>query len=152
MNDRPHLAMDPQQLAERCAEAMMARDPASLRLGMALVEIGPGYARLRMTVSETMINGHQTCHGGYLFTLADSSFAFACNTYNQVTVASGAAIEFLAPAYLGEVLTAVAEERSRAGRTGVYDVRVTNQDDKAIALFRGKSYRLKGTLLDGSGE
>ena len=153
MTDTPATStMDPQLRAERSAEVMMSRDPASQRLGMVLEEIRPGYARMRMTVGENMINGHKICHGGYVFTLADSSFAFACNTYNRVTVAAGAAIDYLAPAYLDDVLTAVAEERSLAGRTGVYDVVISNQDNKRIALFRGKSYRIQGTLFPESNE
>lgn len=137
-----------EHIATRSAEVMWSQDLASQKLGMSLIEVRPGYAHMQMTVNEQMINGHKTCHGGYLFTLADSAFAFACNTYNQVTVAASASIDFLAPAWLGDVLTAEAQERSRAGRTGVYDVLIRNQNDQQIALFRGKSYRIKGTLFD----
>ena len=100
-----------------------------------------------MTVRHDMLNGHATCHGGFIFTLADSAFAFACNSYNLTTVASGCTIEFVAPAREGDVLTATATERSASGRTGVYDIDVTNQDNAAIAFFRGKSYRIKGHVL-----
>ena len=115
-------------------------------------EVRPGYARLRMTVVAYMINSHNICHGGYVFTLADSAFAFACNTYNRVTVASGATIDFLAPVYLEDELTAVATEQALGGRTGVYDVVVTNQRGKNVAVFRGRSHRLQGSLFDESKE
>lgn len=137
-----------QQLAELSAEAMLSGDPASTRLGMEVEEVRPGYARLRMTVVAYMINSHNICHGGYVFTLADSAFAFACNTYNRVTVASGATIDFLAPVYLDDELTAVASEQALGGRTGVYDVVVSNQRGKNVAVFRGRSHRLQGTLID----
>jgi len=139
---------DAQALAERVAEAMWTRDDASQRLGMHIVNVAPGRATLTMTVRSDMLNGHAICHGGFIFTLADSAFAFACNSYNLNTVASGCAIEFLAPAREGEVLTAVARERSMAGRTGVYDIDVANQRGETIALFRGKSYRIKGHIVD----
>ena len=135
-------------LAERVAAAMFARDRASQALGMRIVHIGPGEASLTMTVRGDMVNGHAICHGGYVFTLADSTFAFACNSYNHNTVAQGCAIEFLAPAREGDVLEARGRERSRAGRTGVYDIEVRNQRDETIALFRGKSYRIKGHVLE----
>jgi acyl-CoA thioesterase len=96
-----------------------------------------------------MLNGHAICHGGFIFTLADSAFAYACNSYNQTTVASGCAIEFMAPAREGDVLTAIARERSVSGRTGVYDIEVKDQRSETIALFRGKSYRIKGHVIDG---
>ena len=139
---------DAQALAERVAEAMWARDDASQRLGMRIVDVAPGRATLTMTVRSDMLNGHAICHGGFIFTLADSAFAFACNSYNLNTVASGCAIEFLAPAREGDMLTAVARERSMAGRTGVYDIDVANQRGETIALFRGKSYRIKGHIVD----
>jgi acyl-CoA thioesterase len=144
MNKPP---LTPQQRAERSAETMLAQDLASTQLGMALDAIAPGYARLRMSISATMLNGHKTCHGGYIFTLADSCFAFACNTYNRVTVAAGASIEFLAPAYQDDELTAVATEQVLGAKTGVYDVIVTNQQAQRIALFRGRSHRIQGVLF-----
>ena len=139
-----------QALAERVAEAMYARDLASQALGMRIVRVGAGHAELSMRVRGDMLNGHLTCHGGLIFSLADSTFAFACNSYNLTTVASGCTIEFVAPARENDVLTAVAQERSVSGRTGVYDIEVTNQDGAAIAFFRGKSYRIKGHVLDGA--
>ena len=139
---------DAQALAERVAREMWARDDASQRLGMHIANVAPGRATLTMTVRPDMLNGHEICHGGFIFTLADSAFAFACNSYNLATVASGCAIEFLAPAREADVLTATAQERSTAGRTGVYDIDVVNQRGEAIALFRGKSYRIKGHVVD----
>lgn len=137
------------ELARRCAEAMWENDNASKSLGMQLREVRPGFARMSMQVRQDMVNGHAICHGGIIFTLADSTFAFACNTANKVTVASGGRIDFLAPAQLDDLLTATAEECSRTGRTGVYDVRVHNQDGKLIALFRGNSYALPRELIPG---
>jgi len=136
-----------QALAEAAGRAMYANDHASRALGIALEEIRPGYARMRMTVRKDMVNGHDICHGGIIFTLADSTFAFACNSHNHVTVAQGASIEFLAPGKLGDRLTAVGEERHVRGRNGVYDIVVTNQDGERIALFRGKSFRLHGQIV-----
>ena len=146
MNDAR--APDPVTLAERVAEQMFASDRASQALGMRIASIGPGYATLTMTVRADMVNGHAICHGGFIFTLADSAFAFACNSYNFNTVAQGCSIEFLAPAHEGDVLTAVAQERSLSGRTGVYDIEVTSQQGQTIALFRGKSYRVKGHIIE----
>jgi acyl-CoA thioesterase len=148
-----HPAVSPEEaqaLAERVALAMYARDLASQTLGMHIVRVGAGHAELSMRVRADMLNGHLTCHGGLIFSLADSAFAFACNSYNLSTVASGCTIEFVAPARENDVLTAVAQERSVSGRTGVYDIEVTNQDGAAIAFFRGKSYRMKGHVLDGA--
>ena len=135
-------------LARTVADRMFANDRASRALGMTIVGVGPGFAELTMTVRADMLNGHAICHGGYVFTLSDSAFAFACNSHNFNTVAQGCAIEFLAPAHEGDVLTARATERSLAGRTGVYDIEVTNQRNEKIALFRGKSYRIKGHIVD----
>ena len=117
-------------------------------MGMILRKIGVGHAELSMKVRTDMLNGHATCHGGFIFSLADSAFAFACNSHNLVTVASGCSIEFLAPGRDGDVLIAVARERSAVGRTGVYDIDVHNQDGALIALFRGKSYRIRGNVVD----
>jgi acyl-CoA thioesterase len=141
-------AAEAQALAERVAEGMFARDTASQAMGMRIVRVAPGHAEMAMTVRADMLNGHAICHGGFIFTLADSAFAFACNSYNLTTVASGCAIEFLAPAREGDVLTAVAQERSVSGRTGVYDIDVVNQRGETIALFRGKSYRIKGHVVE----
>ena len=141
---------DPQILAQRAATAMLARDPASQNLGIALVAIRPGYAHMRMTVRADMLNGHATCHGGYIFMLADSAFAFACNSYNQITVGAGCTIDYIVPALEGDQLDAEATEQAIAvnGKSGVYDVKVTNQNAFTVALFRGKSHRVGGTLLD----
>jgi acyl-CoA thioesterase len=138
---------DPQAVAEASAAAMYAQDRASQALGMRILEIRPGYARVAMMVREDMVNGHKICHGGLIFTLADSTFAFACNSYNQSTVALGCTIDFMAPGKAGDVLSATAEARQQGSRTGLYDIAVTNQDGVCLALFRGKSYRIKGTVL-----
>ena len=134
----------PQQSAHWVGERMFANDRASRALGMKLLEIMPGTALMSMTIREDMLNGHQTCHGGLISALADSAFAFACNSYNELTVASGFSIDFMAPAHQGDLLTARCAEVSRAGRTGVYDTTVTNQRGERIAVFRGRSYTLKG--------
>jgi len=136
------------ELARAVAERMFGNDRASRALGMEIAGVGPGHAELTMTVRGDMLNVHAICHGGFIFTLADSAFAFACNSYNFNTVAQGCAIEFLAPAQEGDLLTAHASERSRSGRTGVYDIEVTNQNGAKIALFRGKSYRIKGHVIE----
>ena len=125
--------------AREVGRAMWSRDRASRELGMALEEVRPGYARVRMRVRADMLNGHGTCHGGLLFALADSAFAFACNSHGLVTVAAGCTIEFLSPAGEGDELVAVAEERSRQGRHGVYDVDVRRADGVVVATFRGRS-------------
>jgi len=146
-----HPAATPQEaqaLAERVAAGMYARDRASQAMGMQIGAIGPGYAELTMAVRADMLNGHAICHGGFIFTLADSAFAFACNSYNLTTVASGCAIDFVAPAREGDVLAAMARERSVSGRTGVYDIEVTNQRGETVAYFRGKSYRIKGHVIE----
>jgi acyl-CoA thioesterase len=141
---------DPQSVAEASARAMFAQDRASQALGMRILEIRPGHARLAMIVREDMVNGHQICHGGLIFTLADSAFAFACNTYDAVTVASSGTIEFLLPGRLGDELTAIADERTRSKRTGVYDVAVRNQRGETVALFRGRSHEIGGRIGAGS--
>ncbi|WP_353146665.1 hydroxyphenylacetyl-CoA thioesterase PaaI [Pollutimonas bauzanensis] len=138
---------DPQELAELSARVMYEGDAASQAIGARLVSVAPGQASMAMTVRADMLNGHKTCHGGFIFALADSTFAFACNSRNMVTVASGCSIDYLAPGFEGDVLTAHAAEYSLAGRTGVYDVQVTNQDGKRIAIFRGRSYRIKGQVV-----
>ena len=139
--------MDPQTIAELVGAGMLAEDRASRGLGMKIEAMGPGYARMTMMVRSDMLNGFKICHGGFISTLADSAFAFACNSYNLTTVASGCAIDFLAPAHEGDMLTATAIEQSVTGRTGVYDIDVTNQRGERIALFRGKSYRIKGSVM-----
>jgi acyl-CoA thioesterase len=143
----PFTSAEAQSLAERVAAEMFARDPASQAMGMRIAKIGPGCAELTMKVRADMLNGHATCHGGFIFTLADSAFAFACNSANLTTVASGCSIDFVAPAREDDVLTAIGAERSLSGRTGVYDIEVRNQRGETVALFRGKSYRIKGHVI-----
>ena len=142
-------APDAQRLAEACARVMWAEDEASQGLGMRLERVGPGEAVLAMTVTERMVNGHKICHGGFIFTLADSAFAFACNSYDQRAVAQHCAVTFIAPARLGDVLTAHATEVSRAGRSGIYDITVRSGAGATIAEFRGHSRTIKGTLTGG---
>ncbi len=144
-------AMTPDDLAAACARTMWNDDSASQRLGMALDHVAPGAATLTMTVTGEMTNGHGTCHGGYIFTLADSAFAFACNSYNQRTVAQQATVTFIAPVFKGDRLTATAREVSRRGRGGIYDVRVSNQAGETVAEFRGHSRTVKGTHLPEAG-
>jgi acyl-CoA thioesterase len=135
-----------QQLAERSAAALYQRDRASQALGMRLLEVGPGRARVAMTVRPDMVNGHDVCHGGIVFALADSAFAFACNTYNENTVAAAATIDFLAAARTGDELTAEASELWRTKRNGIYEINVSNQRGERVALFRGRSYRIDGQV------
>jgi acyl-CoA thioesterase len=135
---------DPQRVAEAVRDAMWRDDRASKALGMQVLAIGPGSATLTMTVREDMLNGHDICHGGLVTTLADSTFAFACNAYNEVTVASGFDVNLVAAAHRGDVLTATASEVNRAGRTGVYDIDVRNQRGERVAAFRGRSYTMRG--------
>ncbi len=137
-------ATTPQQVADKVREGMLRNDRATKWLGMQILQVTPGGAVLQMTVREQMLNGHDICHGGLITTLADSAFAFACNSYNELTVASGFAVDLLAPGRLGDVLTATCHEVSRAGRTGVYDCEVQNQRDERVAVFRGRSYAAKG--------
>lgn len=135
-------------LAAQVGQAMFAVDTASRdTMGMELVECTPGRAVMRMPVRPLHLNGHAICHGGFIFTLADSTFAFACNSYNKVTVASGGSIEFLKPGKLDDVLTCVAQEQVLQGRHGVYDMRVTNQHGEVVAVLRGKSAQIPGTVV-----
>ncbi len=127
--------------------AMYARDVAAQALGIRLDAIGSGTATMSMLVRADMVQGHGTCHGGLIFTLADTAFAYACNSENQATVAAGANIEFLKPAYAGDLLSAVATHLTQAGRTGIYDILVSNQHGVAIASFRGKSASIKGQII-----
>jgi phenylacetic acid degradation protein PaaD len=141
------LGDDARQVAERAAAAMWADDAASQAMGMSLDTIAPGRATITMTVRPDMVNGHAICHGGFVFALADSAFAFACNSYDRVAVAQDCDIVFVAPARLGDVLTAEAAERVRYGRNGIYDVTVRRGDD-VIAEFRGRSREIGGTLTE----
>jgi acyl-CoA thioesterase len=139
--------MSAQQVAQAARDAMWANDRACKALGMQVTAVGPGTATLTMAVREDMLNGHDLCHGGLIATLADSAFAYACNAYNEVTVASGFDIHLMSGARLGDVLTASATELSKGGRTGVYDIVVANQRGEQIAAFRGRSYTMKGKPL-----
>ena len=140
--------LSPQQIAERCAAIMWPDDHAAQGLGFELLEVGPGSATLRMTVRQNMVNGHGICHGGFIFALADSTFAYACNSANLRAVAAGVEINFIAPAHIGDTLTASGKARYQSGRSGIYDIEVSNQHAKAIALFRGRSTRIKGHFFD----
>jgi len=145
------LIVDRLALARASAEAMWAGDAVSRGLGMEVVSVEPGHAVLALAVTEAMLNGHNTCHGGVIFTLADSSLAFACNSHNQKSVAYHCAITFVASARLGDRLEARAVEISRVGRAGIYDVRVTRGDGEVIAEFRGHSRTIEGKLVPGAG-
>ena len=135
-------------LAKQVGESMFAVDTASKdTMGMQLISCEPGRAVIQMTVKEMHLNGHKICHGGFIFTLADSTFAFACNSYNKVAVAAGCSIEFLKPGLLGDVLTCVGQEQALSGRHGIYDMKVTNQKGEVIAMFRGKSAQIQGTVI-----
>jgi acyl-CoA thioesterase len=142
------MALSAEEIARRSAEAMWARDDASKWLGASLDEVGPGSARLSFTVEKHHTNGHDICHGGYIFTLADSAFAFACNSYNRIAVAQHNVITYVAPGRVGDRLKAEAREVTRFGRSGIYDVRVTDQSGKLIAEFRGVSRDVEGKHFD----
>lgn len=146
------MKLNPEQLAKACSKAMHANDLAAQMLAMDIIHSAPGSAELQMTVRQDMLNGHAICHGGIIYSLADTAFAHACNSYNKVTVAAGCSIEYAAPAHEGDRLRAVAQERHRRGRTGVYDITVYNQDNKILALFRGKSHQIHGELVDEDGQ
>jgi acyl-CoA thioesterase len=139
--------VDADSVARRCAEVMYAGDRASQALGITIHDVSPGHATARMTVRDDMANGHGICHGGFLFTLADTAFAFACNTYDRRTVAAGADVTFLEPVTAGTELVAVAVERARRGRSGLYDVTVRTADGPVVAEFRGRSRSSAEPLL-----
>ena len=143
---RRHEPEGGQKTAERAVDALWRGDACSQQLGMRLVEVGPGRARVAMTVRPDMVNGHDVCHGGIVFALADSAFAFACNSYNESTVAAAAAVDFLAAARAGDELTAEASELWRTRRNGIYEISVSNQRGERVALFRGRSYRIDGQV------
>ncbi|ENO92411.1 MAG TPA: hydroxyphenylacetyl-CoA thioesterase PaaI [Thauera sp.] len=149
MTDIQTIPTDPQALAEAVAAAMWSRDRAAQALGIRIEAVGPGTATLSMLVRGDMVNGHHICHGGLIFSLADTAFAYACNAYNRNTVASGCNIDFVAPGKEGDTLTAEAIERSASGRTGVYDITVRDGSGRTVALFRGKSYRIAGEVIAG---
>ncbi|MEL6800039.1 MAG: hydroxyphenylacetyl-CoA thioesterase PaaI [Pseudomonadota bacterium] len=140
--------MTPQERARQSADAMWAGDAASQAMGFRLVSVGPGTAEMSFEVRPDQLNGHGICHGGFIFALADSAFAFACNSYNALCVAQHNTISYLSPAEAGETLTARAVELSRAGRSGLYDVTVTAGDGRLVAAFRGASRQIKGLHFD----
>lgn len=133
---------------EKIAKLMWHEDVASRSLGMTLDDIGPGSARLSMKISKSMANGQKVCHGGFIFTLADSAFGYACNSHNQRAVGASCSIDYLAPAFMDDHLTAQASEVLRSGRRGIYDVRVSNQNGETVALFRGHAATVKGKWLE----
>jgi acyl-CoA thioesterase len=136
-------SLDPQSIADHVGTGMFAEDAATRGLGMKVESMSPGGSRMTMTVRPDMLNGFKICHGGFISLLADSAFAFACNSHNELTVAAGFAVDFIKPAHLGDVLTAEAVEVTLTGRTGIYDVTVTNQRGERVAVLRGRSYRMK---------
>ena len=136
-------------IARRCAARMYEADASSKALGISIEVTGVGQAEARVEVTPEMINGFAVCHGGHIFALADTAFAFACNAYDQVTFAGGATIDFLRPAMLGDKLVVLAKERHRDGRSGVYDVSVTNQDGQEVAVFSGRSVATRESILSG---
>ena len=136
-----------QRLAEQVTEVLYRQDRTSQALGIRILEVRPGYARASMVVRPDMTNGHRIGHGGMVFTLADTTFAFACNSHNDNTVAASASIDFLAPSHEGDELTAVATEVWRSGRSGIYEITVTNQSGARVALFRGRSARIAGQVV-----
>lgn len=140
-------APEARRVAELCAQALLAGDEASKSLGMRMEDVTPGCARLRMTVRHDMVNGHGICHGGFVFALADTAFAVACNTYNAVTVAAAASIDFLAPVRVNDELTAQARELWRSKRNGIYEIVVSNQRGEPVALFRGRSHCTGGPIV-----
>ena len=142
------MSQEAKDLARQVGQTMFAVDTASKdTMGMELVSCEPGRAVMRMKVKALHLNGHQICHGGFIFTLADSTFAFACNSYNKAAVAAGCSIEFLKPGQLGDVLTCEGLEQTLSGRHGIYDMKVSNQRGEVIALFRGKSAQIQGTVI-----
>lgn len=146
--DKPISQLSAQQIAERSAREMMKKDIAAQTLGMVLSDVKPGSCKITMQVLPTHLNGHGICHGGYIFTLADTAFAFACNSYNQLAVAQHNTISYVAPCPPDELLTATASETHRAGRSGIYDVTVTGKDGQVVAEFRGCSRLIKGQHFD----
>lgn len=137
-----------QQLAEAAAAAMYARDRASATFGIRLLNIGAGLARMQMVVREDMVNTQSTCHNGFIFTLADTAFAYASNSHNKNAVASNCMIQYMRAAHTGDLLTATCQEQVLEGRDGLYDIRVENEDGELVALFRGRSTQIKGEVTD----
>jgi acyl-CoA thioesterase len=145
MNDASsHTAEDRQRIAEAVRHGLFAKDVAAQSLGMEVESIAPGRSRISMTVRPDMLNGFAICHGGFITTLADTAFAYACNSHNELTVAAGIVVDFLAPVHAGDRLSADAREVALRGRTGIYDITVTNQHNKTVAVMRGRSFTQKG--------
>lgn len=144
----PHRHPDAQTLAEQVAQAMLDKDESARFLGVTLDAIGPGFARMSMTVTRPMLNALGLCHGGFTYKLADDAFAYACNSHNRNAVGLNCTISYLAPAREGDRLTATCEERHRKGRSGTYDVTVTNQDEDVVALFRGLCRVVDGATIE----
>lgn len=138
------------QVAERAVAAMLENDHCTKEMGMEVLDVAKGTATVCMRITQAMLNGHSSCHGGMLFALGDSAFAFACNSENQAAVAAGCSIEYIRPAFEGDLLTAVAQVKSQGRTTGTYDVEISNQDNKLVALFRGKSHRTGKQLVEES--
>lgn len=136
--------MNPQEVAEKVRDGMFANDTVAQFFGMQFIDVAPGYVKMSMKIRPEMLNGFKICHGGMVTTLADTAFAYACNSANEQTVASGLSMDFIAPSFENEILVAEAKEVSQAGRTGVYDITVTKSTGELIAVMRGKSYRIKG--------
>ncbi|MGF1684913.1 hydroxyphenylacetyl-CoA thioesterase PaaI [Photobacterium makurazakiensis] len=147
-----HQQQQHQQLAWRCAEKMYSDDGCSNQLSIKIEQMDKGHAVVNMVVTKDMLNGFGTCHGGMIFSLADSAFAFSCNSENQVAVAAGCNIEYIRPAKEGDVLTATANVKSQGKVTGTYDIEITNQNGKLVALFRGKAHRLGMPVLEAGNE
>lgn len=145
-------ATSPTHLAQRCAEQMFAQDTCAQSMGMTIDRVDSGFAQVSMIIAPNMLNGHQTCHGGQLFSLADTAFAYACNSQGLAAVASGCSIDFIRPGFSGDRLTACAEVRHQGKKTGLYDVEITNQDGKTVAWFRGRAHRLGHSFLEQQGE
>ncbi|MEM7282012.1 MAG: hydroxyphenylacetyl-CoA thioesterase PaaI [Pseudomonadota bacterium] len=139
---------DQREVAQQCSEKLLQHDHAANNLGIKIVDVSPGHATAKMTVTEAMLNGVSFCHGGVLFTLADTAFQHACNTHNNVTVAASGEIDFLRPAVLGDVITAVCQELKRGRKNGIYDITICNQKNQMIAVFRGRSFATDKPLLD----
>jgi acyl-CoA thioesterase len=142
------MTLTPQDRATRVGQTMFAADVAAREtMGIELVSVAPGRAVMRMAVQPLHLNGHQICHGGFIFTLADTTFAYACNSHNKNTVAAGCSIEFLKPGHQGDVLTCEGQEQVLQGRHGIYDMKVTNQKGEVVAMFRGKSAQIPGQVF-----
>jgi len=142
-SENPLAGLSPQEIAERVRQVMFGQDQASNAMGMVIDRVGPGFAQIRMRIRQDMLNGLGSCHGGFIATLADTAFAFACNSDNQATVASGFSIDFMAPGRLDDELTATAKAVSVTSRTGLYDIEIVNQSGTKVAVFRGRAHRLK---------